>query len=474
MTGMPLVRYETHECPFTIFAEFAGQGITCGIAYVPENRTTSATRFLELAVARLPARHPQPQPDPIIYLAGGPGGSAIASYPHWMQSPLRDEREIILIDQRGAGFSAPSLDCVEMYDFSVSDADVMPTCRARLIADGLDLSAYHSQSSAADVVDVLHALNIQQVNVIGLSYGSRLALTIMRDNPSFVRSAILDAVYPPSATVYGEQPANAYRAMRHLFDLCARDDACNAAYPDLEQMLIATVTDLNANPMTLTLPTGQQIAYTGDDVVRFVYESLYEIDRVPILPGRIAAAFNRDAQSYANFGRDQLPPATERHVAIDGHSEGLFISVICTEEIPFVTLQQAEEAAAALPPALVEGLFRSVRQEYATCDSWQLTPAPPIETQAVYSDVPTLLFSGGFDPITPPHWAESATTTLTRSYAFVFPYLAHGALGLHPCPTQIAHDFINDPHTPPDSTCMDAMPPPAFYVPQTTPYNNAP
>ena len=179
--------------------------------------------YVNLAVAIIHAGGVRPRTDPILYLEGGPGGSALADPDYWLESLLHTSRDIILLDQRGTGFSLPSLDCPETdaytkeedygYDSMVAAATA---CRDRLTLDGVDLAQYNSANSAADVEDLRLALGIDKWNLYGVSYGTRLALTVMRYFPAGVRSVVLDSVYPPNVKGYTEDPANSIAAIEKL------------------------------------------------------------------------------------------------------------------------------------------------------------------------------------------------------------------------------------------------------------------
>ena len=166
-----------------------GQNIDCGYLFVPETRDDSSSPSIQLAYAVLYAPTESPQPDPVIYLAGGPGGSAVKELDGWLDAPYLQDRDLVLLDQRGTGYSLPTLNCPEMEQ-AVQDAT--QACRDRLVEEGVDLQAYSSVENAADVADLRVALGYDEWNLYGISYGTRLALTVMRDHPEGVRSVVLE------------------------------------------------------------------------------------------------------------------------------------------------------------------------------------------------------------------------------------------------------------------------------------------
>ncbi len=524
-------RYISATCPFAIFGdEVEGETVHCGWLEVLENRIADNTKTIQLAVAIIHSRNPNAAPDPIIYLEGGPGGSGLSTVDYWYQSGLREDRDIILIDQRGTGYSRPSLNCPEIED--PSRLNPMRSCVERLRHEGIDLSAYTSAQSAADIADLISALDLAEVNIYGVSYGSRLALTILRDYPARVRSVILDGVYPPHIDFYHEQPLNGYRAFSALFDACAADSACAEAYPDLREVFIRTVAKLDNDPARLA--DGSE--FTGEDFVNEFFDELYDSASIPYLPARIYAVSVGDYEadpygdalwrqtlmdylgiadanafdayidalsdedlaeiefaafhtfSYAEYDailmaylgmtdfdayNDYINSLSDEAFYdleaaafgwVDTDSEGLFNSVQCYDEAPFNNLLTMRRYAQTIPSALREALVAGIDTQFSECLMWRMPTPPPLENEPVVSAVPALLLSGQFDPITPAEWGASAARYLSNSYHYVFPGLGHSVIDVHPCPTQIARDFLNTPAVEPNTACIADMRV-SFFVP---------
>jgi len=195
-----LPRFEPASCgSFDLHEENA----ECGFLIVPENRDEPGKRTLRLAVAILKSRSANPQPDPVIYLHGGPGGSAISGASRWLDHPLREDRDFILLDQRVTGYSEPAL-CPQLSrdDMVVAARDLSPdqataarlalslACRDALLERGVDLGSYNSDGSAADLVDLRRVLGYDSWNLYGISYGTKLALTTLRNSPEGIRSVV--------------------------------------------------------------------------------------------------------------------------------------------------------------------------------------------------------------------------------------------------------------------------------------------
>ncbi len=299
-------RVEWAECPFAIPAgEVAGEAIQCGYLIVPQDRAEPQGKQVRLAFAILRSTSANPAPDPVIYLEGGPGGSALTGLEQWLYVGFRATRDFVLFDQRGMGYSSPRLYCWEtdalsgenaafMYPSALMEDDpdaysqALRQCKARLEREeGVDLHDYTSAASAADIADLRVALGYEQVNLYGISYGTRLALTVMRDHPEGIRSVMLDSTYPPQVDAYELGGQAAYRAFHHLSEVCAADSACHAAYPDVEARLVQWVQRWNDSPAHLD---ALDMDVSGDDVLYALFDAMYGVDVIPYLPRLIYEA----------------------------------------------------------------------------------------------------------------------------------------------------------------------------------------
>ncbi|MBK7895873.1 MAG: alpha/beta fold hydrolase [Anaerolineaceae bacterium] len=233
--------FQFTDCPFN-----ASGDIECGFLTVPEDRSSASSPTIELAVAIVAAPDGATAP-PIVYLAGGPGGSGIDDYiadPEGWEMPFLQNRDLILLDQRGTGFSEPSLDCPEFAEADEQDnPDAL--CFDRLTSEGINLMAYNTQENAADVEALRQALGIEAWDLLGISYGTRLALEVMRNHPAGIRAVILDSPFPPNADTPVDEVYSFTDALAELVADCERDDSCRENYPDLENVFLDTVQRLN-------------------------------------------------------------------------------------------------------------------------------------------------------------------------------------------------------------------------------------
>lgn len=447
-----------------------GQNVDCGYVHVPEDRNNPDSPTIALAFLVMYAPGDVVQPDPVVYLSGGPGGNAVADLEGWLDIPYLEDRNLILFDQRGTGYSEPSLNCPEIDN---GDDDATQACRDRLISEGVNLQAYNSAENAADVADLRVALGYDEWNLYGISYGTRLALTVMRDYPEGIRSVIIDSVYPPEVDAYAEYGQNTVEVFDAFFAGCASDPQCNEAYPDLGLVFGDLVDQLNAEPAEyegLDQETGERVdsSLSGDDLINRIFQIMYSSESIPFIPLVISQIAEGnylaldDLESGGAMNAIRLRQDEEGDIS---DSEGMNFSVECQEELAF----SDEEVDVANVPAEPAWLYNNsvdfIRGSFADCQIWDVAPADPIEAEPVESDIPTLVAAGEFDPITPPKWAESAASYLPNSFYFLFPGGGHGVIDMHDCSQGIMQEFLDDPTVEPDGSCIDEVGAPEWALP---------
>jgi pimeloyl-ACP methyl ester carboxylesterase len=443
------VSYTQAPCAFT---PPGGEQIACGWLAVPERRGAAESGMIRLHVATIQSHSAHPAPDPLVVLGGGPGQRTIDALLAMVSQmgPVLAQRAIVIFDQRGAGYSQPSLDCPEQD---------LVACRDRLVRAGIDLAGYTNNENADDVNDLRLALGYGPVNLYGGSYGTLLALTTMRRHPEGVRGAVLDSVVPPQISIDIEEARAFEKTLNRLFEACAGSAACNAAYPDLRDVYLNVVTDLNTEPATIHLKDpASGIAFdssqTGDSFAYLVWFYMQYTEAVAYLPRLIYQTQRGDFAPLAD--------AVQRLVAMPNEmSEGMSRCVSCSCMIPFESPQAMRTAVAGLHPALQGAV---IWPDYETCAVWQVPQTELKDRDPVRSDIPTLLLSGEFDPLTPPSFAAEAAATLSRHYAYVVPATGHGVVRTSPCAWQMISAFLDNPAVAPGSQCLDAMSAPEFVV----------
>ncbi len=466
--------FEEARCQFEVPA---GRDVRCGYLTVPEDHFDAANgRTLRLHVAIFPSASTNPAPDPIVYLEGGPGGDALETVPLIFEerfAPFLADRDFIMFDQRGTGYSEPSLACPEYTElaYETLEMDLEPEeeinlvietlteCHQRLLAENVNFTAFNSAQSAADVDALRAALGYEQWNLFGISYGTRLAQTIMRDFPAGVRSAVLDSSYPLSADLNTEIAANADRAFAAFFASCAADSGCNETYPNLEAVFYDLVDQLNAEPVivpVLNIFAGDryEAIMGGDDLISILFQSLYAAELIPILPQLIYEVQEGNTTNLGTLLSSFL-------LNVDFVSVGMQYAVQCSEEAAFSAPGDGVAAAAAYPElAEVFGLNAAIDEQ--VCAFWGAGTADVRENELVVSDIPTLILAGEFDPITPPAWGEQVAAGLSNASVFEYPAMGHGVSLADVCPREMVLAFWVDPLAVPNATCIAAMGSPVF------------
>jgi pimeloyl-ACP methyl ester carboxylesterase len=473
------------ECPFEVPR---GVKMDCGYLTVPENRSNPDAPNIDLAVAILHAKGGDARPDPIVYLAGGPGDSALDDFiskpDRWLAYSF--ERDLIFVDQRGTGYSIPTLNCPEVEEIGFEhehfgsedlEHDALVACHGRLVNKGIDLTAYNTVENAADIAELRQALGYEEWNILGISYGTRLALAVMRDHPQGIRSVVLDLPFPPNVDLLAEGAVNGMSALRVLFKGCASDPLCDEAYPNLEEVLLETVERLNDEPVQAVLTfseTGKEydLEIYGDDLVFALKHGLRDVDSISLMPrmiyevseGNYDDTFKLIVLAVSRYSAGFQRPNDEED---RNYSEGMYWSVICRDEYTFSDYSRAERhVRAEIPEELQSALFGYAASDLELCEIWGAGKAAPIEDEPVVSDIPTLILVGEYDPVTPPRWGKLAAETLSNSYYFEFPGFGHSVnIIKEGCPVNIVSQFLNDPTTKPDGSCVKKLHGPEFSLP---------
>ncbi|MCB0164061.1 MAG: alpha/beta fold hydrolase [Anaerolineae bacterium] len=483
-TGTSLIQqrtdaFESAECPFeNPFLSFItpeSQGFECGYVTVPEQHADPDGPTIRLPVAILKASGDNPQPDPLFLAQGGPGGDAFGVFSTILPNTnLARDRDLVIFNQRGTLYADPQLSCTELNDIladllvaSREKADELTKeaytrCYERFQADGINLGAYNSVENAADIEAIRAALGYDTFNFYGVSYGTLLGLHLMRDHPEHLRSIILDAVVPPQLNFIPLVPQNTNRLFDQFFQACAGDEMCQAEYPDLETRFFAAVDQLNEQPVTLSITdpdSGQDydVRLDGDALLGFVYQIAY-------LPGAYAI-FPNMVESFEAGDYRFIEAIMPLFIFDDTISDGMYFSVICAEDADF---DPEATPLAGLRPQIAANAVEDLKNTYIDmCAIWQVDPLPSIVDDPVVSDIPTLLLSGQFDPITPPENAAAAAATLPNSFNYVDAVGSHGAFGSDPCANQIVEAFLNQPTVPPNADCLTQVQPGNFVPPNT-------
>ena len=469
--------------------------VDCYRLEVPEtrafDRAVGPGKALSLPVVIIRAGEgDEARPDPVIYLAGGPGDGAwldrerigwwwdFAAATDWVR-----KRDLILFDQRGSGLVEPRIDCPEVERIALDllgtadeveatrlQQQAATACAKRLVAEGFNPGAYTSRDGAADLHDLFVALKGPAWNVYGLSYGTRLALEYMRAYPQDIRSIMLDSVLPPEAQFMEDDAATTERAFRMVFKACERQTKCHDAYGDLESRLTKLVQKLNASPRKVSRPSPDghgeiEVMVDGNMLISRLFNLLYNRADIEIVP-QLIDVYDRWLETEVGHDLDSY---IADYVGREDFGDAMFMAVHCQEEVPFNDMAAAMAAYRRYPLLAGLAVGGEAGSFAATCDSWRKAlPTQPLrasDTQPVVSDLPTLVLSGLFDPVTPPVYGRMAASHLVNSFYLEFDGLGHDLLGNDECANRIADLFLDDPATPPRDACLGRSTPPDFALP---------
>lgn len=396
----------------------------CGTYEVYENRASGAGRRIALNLMVLPALAEKPAADPVFAFAGGPGGSAVATYP--MASfvkALQQQHDIVLIDQRGTGKSNP-LPCpfdrnnAQLLISGPLSVESFPGCRAEL-EKRADLTQYTTSYAADDADDVRQALGYDQVDVVGGSYGSLAALVYLRRHSAHVRAMAIEGVVPPDYRIPLQFARTIQSALDLLFANCDADASCHKDYPGLKAEFETLLKRLDREPAKFDFrntPSGkpQPITLSRGAVVSDLRVLLYEPSVVSQLPYILHRAYQGDWSGFATV-------AVAMRSAIDGAvARGLAFSVNCSESLPFIGEADIRRET--------EGTYLGdfdVRVQQKNCGVWPHATVVKDFLAPVRSDVPALLIAGAEDPATPPYLAAHAAEGLSHSRVVAIPHGTH-------------------------------------------------
>ncbi len=473
--GFGPVRAATPEfkpCRLEHPSKAASYKAECAWLTVPEDRARQQGRQIRLHVARIPPVGSRKQPDPLAVLAGGPGMAASVMYTTSAAAFARinQDRDILLVDQRGTGESAPlNCDFDEQDTFNADDErlqELVLACRDQL-ARKADLRFYTTSVAVRDLDAVRAALGYAKLNLYGVSYGTRVAQHYLRRYPANTRRVILDGVVAPDAVLPEGIALDAEAALRQILERCRKDSACSGSFPnplaDYEKVR-ARIQDSPVDVEIADPRSGELRKIKFDPLQLAVVLRLnsYSPQGAALLPLALSQASKHE--DYRALAAQALLAARPLQKVM---SMGMHNSVMCAEDnarIDSRPIDRARMAATFIGTTQLDGIRR-------LCSVWPRGPVDPDLFAAVASNAPVLLLSGGNDPVTPPAYARRAMTRLSNARHLEVPGMGHGQLGL-PCVDRIMADFIRgDDVKTLDTRCLQALKPMAFF---TSPAGPAP
>jgi pimeloyl-ACP methyl ester carboxylesterase len=434
----------------------------CGRFDVFENRQAHSGRTISLKIVVWPALSNAPKPDPLFFLAGGPGQGAakLARQVRDMFAPLQNERDIVLVDQRGTGGSG-ALECETDDDSlaSLNEPDAAGLARLRhcLAEYDADPRLYTTPIAMDDLDDVRGYLGYERINIYGGSYGTRAGLVYLRQHGSHVRTIVLDGVAPPDMRLPLYVPRDAQRAIDRLIADCAADAACAARYPELGERVRQLFARLAADPPTVRLVhprrgVAETVTVNAAVVANLLFGALYSPLTSSMVPELLARAEQDDYQGM-------LALAMAAESGPGSISVGMQLSVVCTEDAPRIAPGDTDRVSLGT-------LFgrRLLSSQLAACAFWPRGELPADFYEPVRSDVPALVLSGDVDPITPPSWGEAVSGQLTHATHLTAPFTGHGVVNTG-CGQRIVRRFVEAGSAEGlDASCLESLRRPPFFL----------
>jgi pimeloyl-ACP methyl ester carboxylesterase len=404
----------------------------CGTMTVLENRVSGRGRSIQLRVVVIPAALAPPEPDAVTYFDGGPGEAATSSagFVFHLLAPLHRRHDILLVDQRGTGESSPltchafgAADSMQRWLGSFLPLDAIQRCVTDLSAHA-DLTVYTTNNHVDDVDDVRAALGYPMLDITGISYGSRAALTYLKRHGGHVRAMVIQGIAPTSDFIPETFAQDAQRALDGVFADCAAEPACHTAFPHLSDEMRSVVARLEQAPAPVAIVhpvTGELVTVTLNrdlfgEAIRYMMYSSGGASWVPAVVHAAAAGDLTPVAERAVLFRYQL---------LGTGTTGLYLAVTCDEDLPFVDVAKST----ALGQTTFLGNYR-LRDQSAACTVWPHAAVDAHFAEPTRSAVPALVLSGQRDPVTPPENGALAATTLSRSRHIVIPGGGHSYDGL--------------------------------------------
>ena len=457
-------RLERSECAFERGEWARDTKIECAWLIVPETRDHPSGRTVRLAVAVVRAKNPTTTP--LVMLHGGPGLSGLRIFfPFAASSDVARTRDMVVYDQRGAGYSEPKLcpDYGAVEDSarrlrSVSERERLwdardRACVASIRAQGIDPAAYNTLASARDLVDLRKALGYAKWDVYGASYGARLAQEAMRQDPGGIRSVVMASPVMLGPARFAEVGLSIQRAVERVWKECAVQASCNTAFPNVSDDFYALYDELSRSPLPAPVKRDNRVVDTawidGDRLLSTIRNDILgrpgRLARLPLLVNELRRGDRmRAAETLSSYNS-----------AAGGTNQQVLIHLVNCYDIYGPAFRAIRDSA----NALARPAFRSDR--FDDCSIWQTRFANPSEHESVRSDIPTLILSGRFDDRTPTEHARRISATLSHSYLYEFPNEGHDARP-GACHLSILKQFLDNPFRAPDASCIATIPPVLF------------
>jgi D-alanyl-D-alanine carboxypeptidase len=424
--------------------------LNCGMMTVDEGRGAFESREIRFPVVI--AQHPSKPAtlEPLLLLGGGPDNALIPKLPALLANPdassaLLDGQDIVVTEYRGVGGATPRLGC----DTLVTDDISLTACRHKLLAQRINLDRYNSIEIASDLEALRSALSVSRWNLLGFSYGTHVALTMLRERGHTIKSLSLDGVDSPDTPF--SDPESFARTLDSIFASCSSQAPCNAAFPNLKSRFVDTLIGLNQTPLQIN-----GFALNGDTLVQLLTPFQGTPELLLYLPAVIDgfAKKNNELLQYFTFN------TTSTDVSADTtFSVGMFYSAVCNERLPFSNRASLLAQSSGVDP-IRRSIANNMLKQINYCAQWPSGRASNRVNQAVPITVPTIVLNAQFDLQTSPEVGRKLAASSSRARAFEFPAVGHIATQQSPaCAVSIIADFQRKQNVGAiDASCIATLP----------------
>jgi pimeloyl-ACP methyl ester carboxylesterase len=466
---LELSRLDEASCPDGV----AARGVTCYVATLPSDRyAPNPQSTVEVFLALVDNGDPQGA-GPVVFLQGGPGIGSVTSAPSFAGTA----HDVLFVDQRGTGFSTPKLSCpeadeewegfysddpeVRLDDQFATRLDILERCASRLEDEGVALADFNTAAAATDLELIRRLFGYETWAIWGISYGTRLGLTLMRDYPAGVRAAVLDSVLPFEVDFFATIPQNALRSFDELDRACAAE-RCETDHGDFAENLQILARQLDQEPFVVDVVrpgTGETFPFRvdGQQLINMVFNQLYSTRQLRALPRQIARPEAGGLAEIVNGFVLRRDPS-QLDLAV-----GLYYTTWCREELPFYNDATDDSLIQAQLTRYGSGFAAALSSDGSDqiCEIFAVPPSEAIDDEPlVNSSIPTLVFAGRFDPITPPTWSRQVADALGQ--ATYVEFIDHGHGMSNACSASLRLRFLVDPGTELDVSCVQTTQPPNF------------
>ncbi|SDE42817.1 TAP-like protein [Dyadobacter soli] len=422
----------------------------CGYLVVPENRGKKNSRLIKLPFIVVRSKNPDKHSDPVLFTAGGPGGSSLGMATWLAKSPFIESRDCIVFEQRGTRFALPYLRTFEL-DKALKEAtrrnldkDSMAIVgvkkyRKELEKRGIDLTGYNTDETVSDIHDLLKALKIDSVNLFGVSYSGGLMTAVLQRDPTRIRSLILDSPLPTFVPIDEDEPVNFMEALHIYFESLASDSTGQKLHGNLRSRFHNYFSAIATKTFELPyLEAGTKdsirIKYMKNELLTIILDKLYDDSGRKELPRIIADLESGNHQPYMRRYFDDF-------FRRNGAPDGMRLSVYCADQTAYHS-EKVRRDLDKIYPYLAGFHINDVYREM--CDCWKVPPINPATKQPFYSDKPVLLADGELDPACRPLYIDRIAHYMPNSQRFLLKNRSHGVIGTSM--SAIIRAFLAEPY----------------------------